>query len=93
MMVFAPFTGVDNHNKSITFGAALLAKEDAESYVWLFQTFLKAMKMKEPNCFITDQDPGMRKAFEEVFTQSRHRLCMWHIMQKLPVKVSCILNL
>nr|GEX42622.1 hypothetical protein [Tanacetum cinerariifolium] len=33
------------------------------------------------------QDGALRKAILQVFTQSHHRLCMWHIMQKLPAKV------
>ncbi|KAK9672850.1 hypothetical protein RND81_12G129200 [Saponaria officinalis] len=35
-MVFTPFTGVDNHKKSITFGCALLSNEDEESFKWTF---------------------------------------------------------
>lgn len=36
MMVFVPFTRVDNHKRSITFGAGLLKSETIESYKWLF---------------------------------------------------------
>ncbi|KAK1411339.1 hypothetical protein QVD17_37887 [Tagetes erecta] len=31
-MVFVPFTGIDNHNNNVSFGAALLASETAETY-------------------------------------------------------------
>ncbi|XP_019149868.1 PREDICTED: protein FAR1-RELATED SEQUENCE 5-like [Ipomoea nil] len=31
-LVFVPFTGVDNHKRSITFGAGLIAREDIDSY-------------------------------------------------------------
>ncbi|XP_076881590.1 protein FAR1-RELATED SEQUENCE 7-like [Bidens hawaiensis] len=31
-MVFVPFTGINNHNKNITLGAALLGSETADSY-------------------------------------------------------------
>ncbi|XP_021733413.1 protein FAR1-RELATED SEQUENCE 5-like [Chenopodium quinoa] len=57
-LVFCPFTGVDHYKRCVTFCAALLSKEDVESFVWLFQTFLKCMK-NEPSCFITDQEPVM----------------------------------
>ncbi|CAH9094179.1 unnamed protein product [Cuscuta europaea] len=80
-MVFAPFTGVDNHKKCITFGVGLLSKEDVESYVWLFRYFLNAMG-RELKCIITDQDPSMKIAIPHVFTKSCHRFCMWHIMEK-----------
>ncbi|KAK1406358.1 hypothetical protein QVD17_41652 [Tagetes erecta] len=62
-MVFVPFTGIDNHNNNVSFGAAILASETAETYKWL----------------------------EEVFTGSRHRLCMWHVMHKLSTKVGVTL--
>ncbi|KAJ0603628.1 putative FHY3/FAR1 family protein [Helianthus annuus] len=37
---------------------------------------------------LSDQDPSMLQAVPMVFTESRHRLCMWHIMKKLPSKIS-----
>ncbi|CAH9105281.1 unnamed protein product, partial [Cuscuta epithymum] len=90
-MVFGPFTGVDNHRKCITFGAGLLAKEDVDSYTWLFTRFMHAMG-REPTCIITDQDPAMRIAIEKVFSASKHRYCMWHIMSKVTQKVGPILS-
>lgn len=85
-MVFVPFTGVDNHKKSVTFAAGLLSKEDIESYKWIFQCFLEAMQ-RQPICIITDQCPSLKQAIPTVFTTARHRLCMWHIMKKFPAKV------
>ncbi|XP_021726157.1 protein FAR1-RELATED SEQUENCE 5-like [Chenopodium quinoa] len=85
-LVFWPFTGVDNHKRCVTFCAALLSKEDVESFMWIFQTFLKYMG-REPFCIITDQDPTMGIAIQKVFTNTKHGLCMWHIMRKVPEKV------
>ncbi|XP_019172000.1 PREDICTED: protein FAR1-RELATED SEQUENCE 5-like [Ipomoea nil] len=85
-MVFTPFTGVNNHKKSITFGAELLTKEDIESYVWLFEKFKEAMGT-EPVLVVIDQDPAMRVAFPRVFKEAKHRFCMWHIMSKVGDKV------
>lgn len=86
-MVFGPFTGVDNHHSCITFASCLITKEDTPSFVWVFKTFLKAMHGKEPICLITDQDPAIMNAIEEVFQHTNHRLCMWHIMKKMPEKI------
>nr|GEX73716.1 retrotransposon protein, putative, Ty1-copia subclass [Tanacetum cinerariifolium] len=36
-------------------------------------------------CVVTDQDGAMRLAAE--FPESKHRLCMWHIIQKIPAKI------
>ncbi|XP_024969654.1 protein FAR1-RELATED SEQUENCE 5-like [Cynara cardunculus var. scolymus] len=34
----------------------------------------------------------MKQAIPMVFTEAKHRLCMWHIMKKVPSKVSAALN-
>ncbi|GJU18407.1 FAR1-related sequence 5-like protein [Tanacetum coccineum] len=85
-MVFVPFTGIDHHQKCVSFGAALLSDETTESYAWMLTSFLKVHK-KQPILAVTDQDGALRNAILQVFTQSHHRLCMWHITQKLPAKV------
>ncbi|KAJ0747447.1 putative transcription factor FAR family [Helianthus annuus] len=85
-MVFVPFTGIDNHCRNVTLSAGLLASESIESYKWLLNSFLKSFG-RQPNVVVTDQDPAMKQAIEEVFPISRHRLCMWHIMKKVADKV------
>ncbi|XP_074265633.1 protein FAR1-RELATED SEQUENCE 5-like [Silene latifolia] len=87
-MVFVPFTGVDHHKRCITFGAGLIGDESIECYTWLFKTFLEAMGGCQPRIIITDQDKSMKSVVPEVFKESTHRLCMWHIMKKLREKVS-----
>jgi transposase-like protein len=73
--------------RSIFFGAAFLADEKIESYVWLFQTFLRAMGGKAPTLIVTDEDDGMSVAISIVLPNAKHRLCMWHIMKKFPEKI------
>ncbi|GKA90228.1 FAR1-related sequence 5-like protein [Tanacetum coccineum] len=84
-MVFVPFTGIDNHRKCVTVGSGLLLREDTEAYTWLLRSFMTAHK-KQPTMIVTDQDGAMKLAIEEVLTKSKHKLCMWHIMQKIPAK-------
>lgn len=86
-MIFGPFTGVDHHKKCVTFAASFVAHEDISSFEWVFKTFLKSMGNNEPVCLITDQDPAM-KVVRNVFQTTEHRFCMWHIMKKVPEKVS-----
>ncbi|GJZ27324.1 FAR1-related sequence 5-like protein [Tanacetum coccineum] len=85
-MVFVPFTGIDNHRKCVTVGSGLLLREDTEAYTWLLRSFMTAHE-KQPTMIVTDQDGAMKLAIEEVLTESKHRLCMWHIMQKIPAKI------
>nr|GEZ43421.1 protein FAR1-related sequence 5-like [Tanacetum cinerariifolium] len=85
-MVFVPFTGIDNHLKCVNFGSGMLLKEDTEAYTWLLKSFMTAHE-KQPTMVVTDQDGAMKKEIEAVLTESKHRLCMWHIMQKVPAKI------
>ncbi|XP_074305688.1 protein FAR-RED IMPAIRED RESPONSE 1-like [Silene latifolia] len=41
---------------------------------------------KEPQYIITDLDAGIIKAVPLAFKTARHRFCMWHILNKVPVK-------
>ncbi|XP_042031655.1 protein FAR1-RELATED SEQUENCE 5-like [Salvia splendens] len=85
-MIFAPFTGKDNHGRPVAFGAGLLSKENADSFAWLFERFVKCMG-SAPKLIITDQDLGMKVAVERVLVDTRHRWCMWHIMFKVVEKL------
>ncbi|XP_042056341.1 protein FAR1-RELATED SEQUENCE 5-like [Salvia splendens] len=85
-MIFAPFTGKDNHGRPVTFAAGLLSKENANSFSWLFNQFVKCMGVA-PKLIVTDQDLGMKVAVEEVLVNTRHRWCMWHVMNKVADKL------
>ncbi|XP_042946090.1 protein FAR-RED IMPAIRED RESPONSE 1-like [Carya illinoinensis] len=86
-MPFAHFVGVNHHGQSILFGAGLISSEDTDTFVWLFETWLKCMDEKAPNAIIIDQDRAMKNAIARVFLKTRHRYCLWHIMRKLPEKL------
>ncbi|GJU38530.1 FAR1-related sequence 5-like protein [Tanacetum coccineum] len=79
-------TTIDNHKKCVTVAAGLLKNETTKSYIWLLKAFMKAFG-KAPSIVVTDQDGAMRNAIEAEFGGSKHRLCMWHITQKLPAKI------
>ncbi|KAK9750136.1 hypothetical protein RND81_02G175800 [Saponaria officinalis] len=90
-MVFLPFTRVDHHKRCVNFGVDLLAHEDIDSFEWLFNSFLEAMEGHQPKVIITDQDPAMKTAIAEIFTEASHRLCIWHIMKKMREKINAYL--
>ncbi|KAL2926721.1 Protein FAR1-RELATED SEQUENCE 5, partial [Bienertia sinuspersici] len=77
---FAPFVGVSHHGKSIVFAATLLSHEDTETFVWVFNQWLKCMG-NPPKGILTDQCKAIAKAVETVFVGVPHRLCLWHILQ------------
>jgi hypothetical protein len=85
-MPFAPFVGVNHHGQSILFGAGLLSNEDTDTFVWLFESWLKCMNYRAPSAILTDQAKAMKNAIARVFPRTRLRYCLWHIMRKFPEK-------
>ncbi|XP_056697741.1 protein FAR1-RELATED SEQUENCE 5-like [Spinacia oleracea] len=78
-LICAPFVGINNHWKNTMFACAFIGDETTESFVWVFETFLKAMAGKHPISIFTDQDAAIAAGIEQVFPSSRHRLCLWHL--------------
>ncbi|XP_056691163.1 protein FAR1-RELATED SEQUENCE 5 [Spinacia oleracea] len=79
-MPFSPFFGVNHHSKSIVFAAALISHEDSETFVWVFEEWLKCIK-KPPKGILIDQDKAIGKAISKVFPGVPHKLCLWHMLQ------------
>lgn len=68
------------------FGAAFLSKENIESFVWVFERFNECMG-RAPVTIITDHDPTMKAALNNVFPRTFHRLCKWYITDKMEDKI------
>lgn len=83
----APFVGINRHGQSIQLGCGFLRNEKIDSFVWLFEAFLDAMDGVAPVNMITDQDPEMKAAIQQVFPMTVHRNCRWHIMKKVQDKI------
>ncbi|XP_021726223.1 protein FAR1-RELATED SEQUENCE 5-like [Chenopodium quinoa] len=84
---FANFVGVNHHGQSILLGCALLSHENAETFEWLFRTWLGCMSKKKPLAILSDQDAAMRKALRNVMPCTHHRWCLWHILTKFSQKL------
>lgn len=87
---FAPFTGVNNHGQPVLFGCAFLINESEASFVWLFKTWLEAMSGHPPVSITTDYDALIQSAVMQVFPETRHRFCKWHIFKKCQEKLSLV---
>ncbi|XP_060672413.1 protein FAR-RED IMPAIRED RESPONSE 1-like [Ziziphus jujuba] len=85
---FAMFLGVNHHKQTTIFGVALLYDECAETFIWLFDTFVKAMLGKKPKTIVTDQDPAMAKALTSQWPETCHQLCIWHLYQNAAKRLS-----
>lgn len=89
-MTFASFMGVNNHGQFILFGCALLADLTSSTIIWLLRTWLRAMDRQAPKAIITDQDKALKSAIAQVFPNSRHQYCLWHITRKIPEKLGYV---
>jgi hypothetical protein len=78
---FGVFLRLNQFRETTIFGAAILFDETEASFTWLFETFLAAHNYRQPRTIYTDQDAAMGKAIPNVFTESYHGLCTFHIMQ------------
>ncbi|PIN12418.1 hypothetical protein CDL12_14969 [Handroanthus impetiginosus] len=85
---FALFDGVNHHKQTIVFGAALIYDETTSTFIWLFDTFARAMSGKQPQTILTDQDAAMAKALAIKWPKTYHRLCIWHIYQNAAMHLS-----
>ena len=82
-MSFVPFVGLNNYRKTTIFACAILSDETEDTYVWLLETFLKAMCQEKPKGVITDGDALMIKAIGKVFADVWHHVCTWHIEKNM----------
>ncbi|KAL2906800.1 Protein FAR1-RELATED SEQUENCE 5, partial [Bienertia sinuspersici] len=87
LLPFANFVGVNHHGQSVLLGCALISHEDAETFEWVFSNWISCMGGKAPSGILTDQDAAMKKVIAKVMPNTRHRWCLWHILNKLPLKL------
>ncbi|KAK9667087.1 hypothetical protein RND81_14G231900 [Saponaria officinalis] len=89
---FVTVTGVNHHGQPVLFGCAFLANESERSFVWLFNCLLEAMSGKPPlKSITTDYDETIRSAVMQVFPETRHRFCKWHMFKKCQEKLSHVM--
>lgn len=74
------FYGVNNHNQTIMFVAALVTNEIEETCIWSLEQFHYAMKGKVLCSTITNGDVAMKNAIRRVFFNSFYRLCVQHLL-------------
>ncbi|KAJ3686390.1 hypothetical protein LUZ61_015554 [Rhynchospora tenuis] len=83
----APIVGVNHHGQTIIFGCAMMTHEDADTYEWIITNWLECMGGKAPLTIITDQSYAMKKAIAATLPETRHRHCIWHILDKLDNRI------
>jgi MULE transposase domain/FAR1 DNA-binding domain len=80
------FILVDNNGKSRLGAQAFLNDETQESYEWVLQQTLDATGLK-PRVILTDMDPAMISACQNIYKDTYHVHCIWHMSQNIPKRL------
>ncbi|XP_039020520.1 protein FAR1-RELATED SEQUENCE 2-like [Hibiscus syriacus] len=89
---YIPIIGVNHHFQYMLLGCALIGESTTSAFVWLMRSWLKAMGGKAPKVVLTDQDRVLNGAVSDVFSNSRHCFCLWHVLSKFPENSDCIVD-
>ncbi|KAJ1691977.1 hypothetical protein LUZ63_016132 [Rhynchospora breviuscula] len=81
------FVGLNNFREIVIFGAALMCDQTTESFAWVFTKFVEANGGKKPITMFTDQDMAIGNALKQVLPNTKHGLCVWHIMKNAQKKL------
>ncbi|XP_009131712.1 protein FAR1-RELATED SEQUENCE 12 isoform X1 [Brassica rapa] len=79
---FATFVGFNHHRQPVLLGCAMVADESKDSFVWLFQTWLRAMSGRPPRSVVADQDSSIQQALSQVFPGAHRRYSAWQMREK-----------
>ena len=81
-MYLSVFMIKDNYGKFRNVANALVEDELASTYVWILQCLTKATNTI-PKSFWTDSEPGLINAVSQVFPDTPHFYCLFHIWQNI----------
>ncbi|KAK1380081.1 hypothetical protein POM88_026825 [Heracleum sosnowskyi] len=79
--------GVTSFNTTFFSAVIFLQKEEITAYVWALQSFNKILGLEaQPLAIVTDRELALMNAIKEVFPNTSHLLCVWHIEKNLLAK-------
>eukprot|EP00257_Ricinus_communis_P017184 XP_015575566.1 protein FAR1-RELATED SEQUENCE 2 isoform X3 [Ricinus communis] len=85
---YASIIGVNHHFQFVLLGCALIGEQTPSTYVWLMQTWYKAVGGQAPKVIITEQEKCLNEAVGNVFPNAHHCFCLWHVLSKMPENLS-----
>ncbi|XP_022763840.1 protein FAR1-RELATED SEQUENCE 9-like [Durio zibethinus] len=87
---FASFTGLNHHGQPVLFGCALIFNESESSFIWLFQTWLRAMSDRCPISISADPDHLIQMAVTKILPETHLRFNKWSIFKETQEKLAHI---
>ncbi len=85
-MMLCIISVVDNNYKSQIVTSAIIDDETLDTYRWLFDTILTETGIS-PGVIFTDSDPSMIQSIKEIYPNTKHLLCIFHIDLNLRKKL------
>ncbi|CAG8662539.1 13577_t:CDS:10 [Gigaspora margarita] len=82
-MYLSVFMIKDNYGKFRNVANALVEDELSSTYVWILQYLSKVTNNVVPKSFWTDAEPGLINAVSQVFPDTHHFYCLFHIWQNV----------
>ena len=73
----------DNYGRFRNIANALIEDELSSTYVWILQCLAKATNNIVPKSIWTDSEPGLINAISQVFPNTPHFYCLYHIWQNV----------
>jgi hypothetical protein len=73
----------DNYGRFRNVANALVEDELSSTYVWILQCLVKATDNVIPKSIWTDSEPGLINAISQVFPNTPHFYCLYHIWQNV----------
>ncbi|GBB94191.1 hypothetical protein RclHR1_23080002 [Rhizophagus clarus] len=77
---------IDNNYKSRIVAFAIIDDETLNTYQWLFDAILTETGIS-PKVIFTDSDPSMIQSIKEIYPDTKHLLCIFHIDLNLQKKL------
>ncbi|KAJ0759353.1 putative Zinc finger, SWIM-type, MULE transposase domain, FHY3/FAR1 family [Helianthus annuus] len=92
-MLLGVWFGIDNQGRAFLLGCVLLQDETSQSFSWALQAFIQFLRGNHPQTIVTDIDSGLRNAIATELPNTKHVICVWHVLSKLSSWFSLSLGL
>jgi hypothetical protein len=76
-------------NKTPQFAIGFLSSEKQADYKWVIECFKELLaehQIVEPKCFITDRELALLNTLDDLFQNTDHILCRWHVNMNVVAK-------
>lgn len=75
--------GINNCSKTFSIAFCFISQEQTRNYTWALQQLDETLDFQKPSVIVTDKEQALINAIEEVYPNSSHLLCLWHIFKNI----------